>query len=255
MSWGEIKKAVNSNLDLPLNEYIHRLLEVERYIFTQSGTFTPRWTGKYRIIAIGAGGNGGNGASEEYGDISGGGGAGGVGVLETELMAGTAYDMTITTSASFAGLITATPGANGPAQYSGGTGKGGTASGTGVIVYPGNDHDGLNGGNVTYPKELSTGGSGSGKGGMGIFGGNGGDGGRGGSSSQSATSGATGGLGAGSGGNGGAGQSGVGNVSSSGGGGGGGFGGGGGGGADNPYVNGGQGGKGGSAAIIIFYLG
>lgn len=253
MSWSEIKKAVNSNLDLPLDEYIHRLLEVERYIFTQSGTFTPRWTGKYRIIAIGAGGKGGDGSNQTSG-YSGGGGAGGVGVLETTLVAGTNYEMTITTSASFAGMITATAGADGRSRYGGGTGKGGTASGNGVMVYNGNDADGLNGGNVTYPKEISGGGRGSGNGGFGIFGGYGGNGGLGKSGDALGEIGGVGGLGAGNGGNGGDGRSGYGNVSSNGGGGGG-FGGGGGASADSSYANGGDGGMGGSAAIVIFYLG
>lgn len=60
MSWAEIKKAVNSNLDVPLNE------QHGNAVFTENGTFTFKASVLYLITAIASGGNGASGSDGKW---------------------------------------------------------------------------------------------------------------------------------------------------------------------------------------------
>lgn len=235
MSWGEVKK-ITEKIDL---------MSMHRDIFVGNATYTVPISGRYRIIAIGKGADGYYSSNSDYS----GGGAGGIGVIEINLVKGNTYAVTVATNASFGDLVTATGGTKA---------KGGSASGTDVVVYPGGDGSKVSGGSVSWTMgNLSSGGNSPGHsdytGGRGAFGGNGGDGASGVGFQVSsyyhvlfpAQSGAFGG------GAGGAAE--VGSYSQvyTGAGGGGGFGGGGG--ACPPSSR--LAGKGGAAAVIIQYLG
>lgn len=227
MSWGEVKK-IAEKIDL---------MSMHRDIFVGNATYTVPISGRYRIIAIGRGGNGVS--STEFRECYGG-GSGGIGVLEVSLIKGDSYPITVGTNASFGSLITAT-GASGR--------NGGTVSGEGVIKYPGKQSADRNGASVSWTGgHLSNGGSGYSSGGSGAFGGNGGSGGVAFkiSSYQVNMPGTSGEFGGG--------QGAPGKNSYNGGGGGGGFGGGGG---STPPTSGvsATSGTGGAAAVIIQYLG
>ena len=126
------------------------------YMFSPdvSETFTPQFSGTYKIWAVGAGGDG-------YTDknVSHGGGGGGVGLLSSyTLTKGETYTITKTangiTLADSTGstIISATNGTN---ATSSAVGTGGSASGvTGVTVYAGTAGNGMNGGGVS--QDLAT---------------------------------------------------------------------------------------------------
>lgn len=120
-------------------------------VITTTGTYTPEKTGTYKVICVGAGGDGGYGATSSPG--GGGGGGGGVAIKDIRLVRGTNYNVTVSTTASFAAgttTISATRGGSG--TYSSG-GSGGTASG-GDYNYPGTA-----GSNVRAQGQAPTGGS------------------------------------------------------------------------------------------------
>lgn len=124
-------------------------------VITSTTTYTPEKTGLYKIICVGAGGNGGGSVSTNASG-AGGGGGGGVAIKTLTLSKNTAYNVTVSTTASFAfdsnTIITATGGGSG--SYSSG-GSGGTASG-GDSNYPGTE-GGRTGSSLQVPKPGSVG--------------------------------------------------------------------------------------------------
>lgn len=71
MSWVEIKKSVNSDLDIPLNELIKNGVIGDYKLFKSSGSFiVPAGVKKILVSAIGGGGAGGGGGSVFSEDIS-----------------------------------------------------------------------------------------------------------------------------------------------------------------------------------------
>lgn len=97
-------------------------------LFTESGSFTAAKNGLHRIICQGKGGDGGSGNER----CSGGGG-GGTCIGYADLVAGTSYAVTVSSSQSaFNGTFIANAGSNGSTTSSSSTpsgGAGGTASG------------------------------------------------------------------------------------------------------------------------------
>lgn len=172
MSWAEVK-IINDNFKIPLNVQIEKIGIVRSWLFETTTTWTPPYSGKYRIFCIGAGGDG------EY---QFGGGAGGAGMLDTVLSSTTSYNITVGSTASFGNLISATSGEDGDNRN--GNGAAGTVSGTGVINL-GSSAGSRTGGSINASFCLggtwlnSIGGKGGNKGhsgGNGLFGGEGGDG-------------------------------------------------------------------------------
>lgn len=157
-------------------------------LFSNGGEFTPRVGGKYRITAIGQGGDGFGAGDLVYtpqNDFTHSGACGGGGYIEVYLTGGVSYYVTIGLSASFSTLITATAGGNGTLTNHG---TSGVATGTGVVPFTSNGTYGAI--NIVppliYNKPLfvSQGGRGNAgawsmaiSGGDGLFGNNGGDGG------------------------------------------------------------------------------
>lgn len=172
MSWAEVK-IINDNFKVPLNTQIEKIGIVRSWLFETTTTWTPPYSGKYRIFCIGAGGDG----EHRYG-----GGAGGAGMLDTVLSSTTSYNITVGSTASFGNLISATSGGDG--DDNNGNGAAGTVSGTGVVDL-GSSAGSRTGGSINGSFCLggtwlnSTGGkgeSGGYSGGNGLFGGEGGDG-------------------------------------------------------------------------------
>ena len=130
MGWGEIFK-INSNRKKAFNEIMYNQKCNPIRVISQTGKYTPEKTGIYRVICVGAGGDGyiNRGQSTRY--YSGGGG-GGVSIKDIRLSKGTSYNVTVSTTASFSNVLTATAGTT--AKYAsstftasvGGTGSGGT---------------------------------------------------------------------------------------------------------------------------------
>ena len=147
MSWAEVFK-INSNVTKPLNEQLRDMKYQPIRIITATGTFTPEKTGLYKVICVGAGGKGYANSGSTDG-VSG--GAGGVAIKTLRLLSTVSYDVTVSTTASFAydgTAITATSGTKGTSSNNGGAG--GTASG-GDYNYPGGagDDDGSSGVSAT----------------------------------------------------------------------------------------------------------
>jgi hypothetical protein len=120
-------------------------------IITSTGTYTPEKTGTYKVICVGAGGDGSTNSSSYQAS----GGGGGVAIKTLRLLSTTAYNVTVSTTASFAygnTAITATSGGTGSARNAVG-GTGGTASGGDY------NYSGENGEYVTSTKGVPLGGS------------------------------------------------------------------------------------------------
>ena len=129
MTWAEVGK-INTNLKKTLNEQLQshsfNILEV----ITATGTYTPKKTGLYRVICVGAGGNGvNNNSTSTYLTISGGGG--GVAIKDMVLDSTKTYNVTVSTAAQFGTDIIANGGTT--PKYDGSTITtqpiGGTATG------------------------------------------------------------------------------------------------------------------------------
>lgn len=135
MSWAEVFK-INKNMKRAINEQIRDLKCTPIRVITSTGTYVPEKTGLYKVICVGAGSEG-----VEYFRTSGSttatyyvsnGSAGGVAIKEIKLVAGTSYNVTVSTTASFGNIMSATGGVT--AWYNHWTGTttssaGGTASG------------------------------------------------------------------------------------------------------------------------------
>ena len=137
MSWGEMC-AINSNMQKPLNVQLrsHSFNTLE--VVTATGTYTPKKTGLYRVICVGAGGGGVYRGSSSAGYLVSSGGGGGVAIKDMVLNATTSYNVTVSTTASFGSDLTATSGTSATLGTSlvetdavGGTGSGGLYNFTG----------------------------------------------------------------------------------------------------------------------------
>ena len=106
MSWGEIYK-INNNFKKSFNELLIDSIYNPIRIITQTGTYVPEKTGKYRVICIGAGADSGYDFTSTS-CYQGGGGAGGVAIKDMRLTSGTSYNVTISTTASFSNIMSAT---------------------------------------------------------------------------------------------------------------------------------------------------
>lgn len=98
-------------------------------VITATGTYTPEKTGTYKVICVGKGGDGNVGTITDPSHVAGGGG-GGVAIKTMSLSASTTYNVTVSSTASFGNILTATAGSK--SSKSGSTitaGAGGTASG------------------------------------------------------------------------------------------------------------------------------
>lgn len=120
MSWGEVYK-INSNMNRAINEQLRDMMFRPLRIITTTGTYTPEKTGLYQVICVGSGGDGNVWDSGNH--YSAGGGGGGVAIKTIRLESTTSYNVTVSTTASFGNILSATSGAGGS------TPTGGTASG------------------------------------------------------------------------------------------------------------------------------
>lgn len=139
MSWINVFK-INNNLKKPLNSLIVDSTYTPIRVVTASTTYVPERNGLYRVICVGAGGASVAKSSSNTAYGSGGGG-GGVAVKDIYLDSSTSYNITVSTTASFSNLLTATAGAQAgyrtgsgvtmTAEPTGGTGSGGDKNYTG----------------------------------------------------------------------------------------------------------------------------
>lgn len=120
MSWVEVKKAINSNFNKPLNEKLIEFAFSQIYVFKDSTTFTPERDGLYKIICIGAANTSSNGSSS--------GAAGGVAIKSMNLSSSQSYSISIGTDAIFNNLVFGN-GATSAGSPQNNIGIGGTASG------------------------------------------------------------------------------------------------------------------------------
>ena len=136
MSWKEIKKSVNDNLSIPLNQQIRNNRFLPARIITKTTDWVVERSGWYKIICVGAGG-----LAENSSSYTRSGGSGGVSIKDTLLSSGDTVSIILTNGTVTAiGMIaevggdatTSTPGKGGKA--SGGdsnfSGKAGISSGS-----------------------------------------------------------------------------------------------------------------------------
>ena len=109
MSWMEVFK-INNNIRKPLNSLIVDSTYNPIRVVTVSTTYIPERSGLYRVICVGAGGDSIVKTSGSYAYCSGGGG-GGVAIKDLYLTKSSSYNITVSTTASFANQLTATAGA------------------------------------------------------------------------------------------------------------------------------------------------
>lgn len=124
MSWAEIKKAVNDNLDYPLN---HQNKVFRQICITQSLTFTVPQTGTYLVTCVGHGGKGSH-LPAFYSYVRASGASGAIAKSKLSLTQGQQIEVTVTSAlSSFGNYLSATAGADGggAAAPSGGTASGG----------------------------------------------------------------------------------------------------------------------------------
>lgn len=146
MSWAEVFK-INKNMKKALNEQLRDMKFQPIRIITATGTFKPEKTGLYKVICVGAGGEGQ--ASYNAGVASG--GAGGVAIKTLRLVSTTSYNVTVSSTASFAYGTDALTATSGDDAFSAEGGDGGTASG-GDFNYPGGNGDDSSGSrNIPHP--------------------------------------------------------------------------------------------------------
>ena len=129
MSWAETYK-VNNNMKKSFNELLMDAIYAPIRIITRTGTYVPEKTGKYRVICIGAGADS-NYTLRSSTFYFGAGGAGGVAIKDMTLSSTSSYNVTVSTTASFGNIMTATGGTQ--YKYSSSSSDtdpvGGTASG------------------------------------------------------------------------------------------------------------------------------
>ena len=116
MSWAEVFK-INKNMKRALNEQIRDLKCNPMRVITTTQSFTPEKTGLYKVICVGAGADSyGNTTSYSSDMIAEAGSGGGVALKTIKLYSSKSYNVTVSTTASFAydsTALTATPGVKG----------------------------------------------------------------------------------------------------------------------------------------------
>lgn len=192
MSWGEIKKAINSTLGTSISKSLDEWLKYRGgdFIFEYSsrGTFSlavPSWATIAIITACGGGGGGGNGGSDDYGFYNGGGGSGGTAIINKiySVTGGSTISITVggggpvgrngesTIIGNLVTLVGGKSGGNGSTAQgkggaSAGTGSGaggnGNAYGSAGLSGGGSSTDGGGGGSISTPSGLSRGKGGDG---------------------------------------------------------------------------------------------
>ena len=160
MSWSQVFK-INKNMKRALNEQIRDLKCTPIRVITTTGTYTPEKTGLYKIICVGAGGTGSctdtseSSANNVYASS---GGGGGVAIITQHLLSSQSYSVTVSTTASFSNIVSATGGESKSISGVGGTASGGDYNFAGVrgTGSAGGVDVGRNGGGVgVYLTELS----------------------------------------------------------------------------------------------------
>ena len=136
MSWGEVFK-VNNKIKKPINKLLFEKKYFPARLITTTGTYTPEKNGLYRVICVGAGGESFYKTSSSNFLLYGGGG-GGVAIKDMVLNTSVSYTVTVSTTASFNGELTATTGLAAQGSYTNvtQTPDGGTAAG-GDFNFPG----------------------------------------------------------------------------------------------------------------------
>lgn len=109
MSWGEMSR-INNNMKKTLNEQLVDMRFNAVQVITETSTFTPSKSGLYKVICVGAGGTATSQSSSGTTYYIAGSG-GGVAIKNMRLTVGTSYNITISTTASFGNIMTATGGA------------------------------------------------------------------------------------------------------------------------------------------------
>lgn len=127
MSWSHVFK-INSNLKKPINKLIQESQYNAINVITATGTYKPSVSGLYRVICVGKGGDSYIKASSSNGNYACSGGGGGVAIKDIHLDSATSYNITVSTTASFANQLTATAGETPTTSTAanGGTASGGT---------------------------------------------------------------------------------------------------------------------------------
>ena len=113
MSWAEVFR-INNNVKKTINEQLQDMKYNPIRVITETGTFTPEKTGLYKVICVGAGADG---YTKVYSGTRypAGGGGGGVAIKNMRLESTVIYDVTVSTTASFSNILTATAGTKGVA--------------------------------------------------------------------------------------------------------------------------------------------
>lgn len=139
MSWAEIKKAVNDNLDYPLNKQ-GKILRQLTFTNVSAFSWTVPQTGVYIVTCVGAGGKGGTGRRQGEGYATGAGaGSGAIAKSKLTLTANSTVSITASSAiSSFGSYLSATAGGNATDTYSSQIytfipGAGGVASGGNMI--------------------------------------------------------------------------------------------------------------------------
>ena len=108
MSWAETSR-INKNVKKTLNEQLRDMRYNIIEVITQTGVYSPVKSGLYKVICVGAGGYGTRltqGSTNYYV----GGSGGGVAIKNIRLTKGASYSVTVSTTASFGNIMTATGG-------------------------------------------------------------------------------------------------------------------------------------------------
>ena len=139
MTWAEVVK-INRNMKKTLNEQLRELNCSPIEVIEETTSYKPSKTGLYRVICVGAGGTGWSGNINNFDDRAVSGGGGGVSVKDLKLSASTSYSVTISTTASFGNILTATAGETGTKTHAsdktapvGGTASGGDYNFNGLL--------------------------------------------------------------------------------------------------------------------------
>jgi hypothetical protein len=140
MSWSEVFK-INNNINKPVNKLILDTKYTPCRVINATTSYRPERKGLYRVICVGAGTGGGESVWNSSGQTSfSGGSAGGVAIKDIVLNPTQTYEITVSTTASFSNILSATGGTsskhttgNGYTAGSGGIGSGGDYNYTGEV--------------------------------------------------------------------------------------------------------------------------
>lgn len=142
MSWGETKK-INNNMKRALNEQLQDQKCLPMRVITATGTYTPEKTGLYKVICVGAGAKGTTATNASSIMVVKAGSGGGVAIKNIRLESTSTYNVTVSTTASFGNIMSATGASSSSSDPIPGTATGGDynfdgekgLSGTGKNTY------------------------------------------------------------------------------------------------------------------------